>query len=153
MLARDAEAAPFPSRGENFSGGFVVKMRLKIPAAATTLALAALLAACNPQDGSAPATDSARQNTTPAANNKAPATPAAHSTPAAAATPNDGVRRVNIADSRAMAESGEAVIYDVRDKQAFEANHIKGAKLVPLAEVAARAAEFPKDKLVITYCA
>ena len=52
-----------------------------------------------------------------------------------------------------MAERGEAVIYDVRDKQSFEANRVRGAKLVPLADVGARAAEFPKDKLIITYCA
>jgi len=112
-----------------------VKKRLTITTAATALALTALLAACNPQDGSAPAADSARQGATPAA------------------TPSDGVRRVSIADARAMAERGEAVIYDVRDRQAFEAHRVRGAKLVPLGEVAARAAEFPKDKLVITYCA
>ena len=108
-----------------------MKKRLTITTAATALALAALLAACNPQDGSAPAADSARQG----------------------ATPSDGVRRVSIADARAMAERGEAVIYDVRDEHAFATSHVKGAKLVPLADVPTRAAEFPKDKLIITYCA
>jgi multidrug efflux pump subunit AcrA (membrane-fusion protein) len=122
-------------------------MRLTIPTAALAAALAALLlAACDPQDGSAPAaSNSARQNATTAAANNAGQ--AAH------AAPNDGVRRVPIAEARAMAERGEAVIYDVRDEKSYEANHVAGAKLIPLAEVAARAAEFPKDKLVITYCA
>ena len=131
-------------------------MRLtKLTAAAAALAAAvALAAACNPQDGSAPATNSARQNNTPAASNNAagPAAPGARATPAAAKH-SDGVRRVTIAESRALAERGEAVIYDVRDRQSFEANRVKGAKLVPLSDVPSRAAEFPKDKLVITYCA
>lgn len=127
-------------------------MRLTIPTAAAALALAALVAACSPQDGSAPAANSARQSATPAT----AATPAgdnhaAHATPAS--TPSDGIRRVPIAESRAMAERGEAVIYDVRDQKSFEASRVKGAKLVPFQEVTARAAEFPKDKLIITYCA
>ena len=129
-----------------------MKMRLTIPAAglASALAAVALLgAACGPQDGSAPAANTARQSATPAPANST--SPAAHPTPAAAA--NDGVRRITIADARAMAERGEAVIYDVRDERAYETNHVKGAKLVPLMEVEARAAEFPKDKLIITYCA
>jgi hypothetical protein len=127
-------------------------MRLTIPAAGLASALAAVAlfgAACGPQDGSAPAANTARQSATPAPANST--SPAAHPTPAAAA--NDGVRRVTIADARAMAERGEAVIYDVRDERAYETNHVKGAKLVPLGEVEERAAEFPKDKLVITYCA
>ena len=129
-----------------------MKMRLTFPAAAAlALAAAALLAACNPQDDSAPAADAVRQNTPAAADNAGRATPAAQATPATAHS--DGVRRVTIAESRAMAESGEAVIYDVRDQKAYETSHVKGAKLVPLGEVAARAAEFPKDKLIITYCA
>jgi len=123
-------------------------MRLTFPtAAALALAAAAILAACNPQDGSAPAADSARQSTQAAANSTGRAAPAA------AATPSDGVRRVTIAESRAMAERGEAVIYDVRDQKAYEMSRVRGAKLVPLGEVEARAAEFPKDKLIITYCA
>jgi hypothetical protein len=164
MLSCDARGATreaaHAKRGEKFFGRVFVKMRLTIPAAAAAFALAAVAvlgAACGPQDGSAPAANSARQNTTPAASNTGPVGPVAHSTPTAHSTPaapqSDGVRRVPIAESRAMAERGEAVIYDVRDQRAYEANHVKGAKLVPLDEVEARAAEFPKDKLVITYCA
>lgn len=125
-------------------------MRLKIMAVTLALAAAAALAACGPQDGSAPATNSARQNPTPATANNAAAGPNA---PAARATPSDGVRRVTIAESRVLAERGEAVIYDVRDDHSFETSHVSGAKLVPLSDVPARAAEFPKDKLIITYCA
>ena len=149
MLGHDDNVGP-RTRRKSF-GRVFVKMRLKITAAAAlALAAAAAFAACGPQDGSGPSANSARQNATPATADNA-AGPAARATPAA--TPSDGVRRVTIAESRAMAERGEAVIYDVRDDHSFEANHVKGAKLVPLDEVAARAAEFPKDKLVITYCA
>jgi len=155
-----AETRHGRARGRRkFHGRVFVKMRLKIPAAAAALlAAAALFAACDPQDGSAPAANNARQTATPAsaanttAGPVAPATPAAQSSPAAT-TPSDGIRRITIAESRAMAERGEAVIYDVRDRHTYQNNHVKGAKSVPLDEVAARVAEFPKDKLVITYCA
>jgi hypothetical protein len=108
-------------------------------AAAAALAAVAIFAACDPQDGSAPATNTARQSATPAsaANNVGPV---AQPTPAKqpAATPSDNVRRITVAEARALAERGEAVIYDVRDERGYEANHVAGAKFVPLDEVAAR---------------
>ena len=44
------------------------------------------------------------------------------------------------------------LIVDVRAKEAYEQGHIEGAVNIPEAEVPARLAEFPKDKLVIAYC-
>lgn len=44
------------------------------------------------------------------------------------------------------------VIVDVRNPSAYAAGHIEGAINIPEAEVAARVAEFPKDKLIVAYC-
>ncbi len=44
------------------------------------------------------------------------------------------------------------VVVDVRRKEAFQEGHIAGAINIPEADVASRLAEFPRDKLVVTYC-
>ena len=41
---------------------------------------------------------------------------------------------------------------DVRNEDAYNAAHIRGAKLIPLSDVEKRAGELPKDKLIVTYC-
>jgi hypothetical protein len=43
-------------------------------------------------------------------------------------------------------------IVDVRPKAAFDEGHIVGAVSIPEAEVDARIAEFPKDRLIVAYC-
>ncbi len=43
-------------------------------------------------------------------------------------------------------------IVDVRSAEAFQQGHIQGAVNIPEAEVGARLAEFPKDKLIVAYC-
>ena len=120
-------------------------MRLTNSLAASLALAALLLAACNPQDSS-----------TPAANANA-ARPAGAATPqqqaSATPAPADGVRRMTIQEARAAADAGRAIIYDVRTKEAFATGHIKGARLAPHDEVERHLSEFPKDKLIITYCA
>ncbi len=130
-------------------------MRLTISLAASLALATLLLAACNPQDSSAPAAS----NTTRSGNNTpvgpladAPTPQKAAATPLSAA-PADGVRRMSVQESRAAADAGEAIIYDVRNKESFAAGHIKGARLVAYDEVEQHLSEFPKDKLIITYCA
>ncbi len=44
------------------------------------------------------------------------------------------------------------LIIDVRAKTAYDQGHIKGSVSFPEADVDARIAELPKDKLVIAYC-
>jgi 3-mercaptopyruvate sulfurtransferase SseA len=121
-------------------------MRLFISLALSCGLALAVLAACSPRDGSAPATSIAGQN----------ATATTSSSPPQAQTPapeGDGVRRVTQEELRASMEKGAVAVYDVRDKPSYEAGHIKGAKLVPWDQVEHRLGEFPKDKLVVTYCA
>lgn len=69
------------------------------------------------------------------------------------APPNDGVRRVTVSELRDAIARGEALVVDVRSEMAFKESHIKGARLVPVNEVLAKAGEMPRDKLIVTYCA
>lgn len=61
-------------------------------------------------------------------------------------------RRVTVADAREALAKGTAVLVDVRGAESYAAEHAKGAVSIPVSEVAARASELPKDKLIITYC-
>ena len=60
--------------------------------------------------------------------------------------------RVSMTEAQKMLNAGKAIIVDVRSRQDYAAEHIKGAISIPLAEVVARMAELPKDKTIITYC-
>jgi 3-mercaptopyruvate sulfurtransferase SseA len=110
---------------------------------------ALLLAACSPQDGSAPpaaaGNPTANVNATAQTTKQAPAQQAAQH--------GDDVRRINIQETQAAIAEGRALVVDVRDESAYKAGHIKGAILVPLSRFEERAGELPKDKLIITYCA
>jgi len=64
----------------------------------------------------------------------------------------DGVRRVTTSELEALLKEGTAVVVDVRNKAMFDAGHIRGAKLIPVGEVANRANELPRDKTIVTYC-
>lgn len=61
-------------------------------------------------------------------------------------------KRISVAEAREALAKGTAVLVDVRGTDAYQAEHAKGALSIPLAEVAGRTGELPKDKLIITYC-
>jgi hypothetical protein len=75
---------------------------------------------------------------------------------APAATPpaatQETAPRIPAAEARQALAKGEAVLVDVRNKEAYEASHAQGALSIPLSEIGSRAGELPKNKLVITYC-
>lgn len=73
--------------------------------------------------------------------------------PATAPPPADGARRVTIAELKDMLDRNEAVAIDVRNEASYNVGHIRGAKLIPEAEVVNRIDELPKNKLIVTYCA
>lgn len=73
--------------------------------------------------------------------------------PAAAASPADGIRRISVTDAQKALTDGSAVMVDVRSPLEFDKGHIKGSLSLPKGEIAGRARELPKDKLIITYCA
>ena len=79
--------------------------------------------------------------TLPAASKQAPAPPAA-----------DGARRVTVAELKDLIDKNEAVVIDVRNEASYNSGHIKGAKLIPEAEVLNHINELPRNKLIVTYC-
>jgi 3-mercaptopyruvate sulfurtransferase SseA len=121
-------------------------MRSFVSLAASLAVALALLAACSPRDTSAPASNASAQG---ASAERASTKPATATEPPAA----EDVRRVTREELQAGLEKGAVALFDVRDKVSYEAGHIKGAKLVPWGEVETRLDEFPKDKLIVTYCA
>ena len=70
----------------------------------------------------------------------------------AAPTPSDGVRRITVAELKAMMDNNEAAVIDVRNEASYNAAHIKGAKLIPEADILNHLAELPRDKTIVTYC-
>ena len=125
-------------------------MRLFISmAAAFGLCLCVLLAACSPQDGSAPPAAISSNSTAPTASGDTTA-PTTKPTPA---TPADDTRRITIEETQAAINAGTAVVVDVREESAYKVSHIKGAKSIPLPQFEKRIGELPPGKLIITYCA
>ena len=80
---------------------------------------------------------------------QAPAAPAVQPAPPQS---SDSARRIGAAEARQALTKGEAVLVDVRPKESYDLGHAQGALAIPLWEVASRAGELPKDKLIITYC-
>lgn len=76
----------------------------------------------------------------------------ANKTNPVAPNPPDGARRINVQQAQDLVASGQAYFVDVRNQPAFDQGHIPGAKLIPVAEVANRIGELPRDKTIITYC-
>jgi 3-mercaptopyruvate sulfurtransferase SseA len=64
----------------------------------------------------------------------------------------DGVRRITTDELEAMMKNGEVFVADVRNQASYDQGHIQGAKHIPVGEVANRTGEFPRDKLIVTYC-
>ncbi len=97
-------------------------------------------------------------------------TPAPAATPAAAAPatppppiintdPNEAARRIMRDEAVKMVKDGKAVWVDVRGKDQYDIEHIKGAINYPLQDLETdlgadkAAAKLPKNKFLITYCA
>src|SRR5882672_4136692 len=109
-------------------------MRLIVSFFALALLALGVLTACNAAE-----LKSARNS---------PATPA----PAAAPQAADGVRRVTVAELKDLLAKNEAIVIDVRNQASYDAGHVRGAKLIPEAEVVNHIDELPKNKLIVTYC-
>ena len=52
----------------------------------------------------------------------------------------------------AQARRGEVVVMDVRPQNEYEAAHLPHARSIPLAELAQRMAELPRDVEIVAYC-
>ena len=82
----------------------------------------------------------------------APATPAQPKGTPAAGVPADGVRRITSLELRDLISKDQAYVVDVRNEQSYNLGHVRGAKLIPNTEIAARTKELPRDKTIVTYC-
>lgn len=62
--------------------------------------------------------------------------------------------RISMEEFRALYDdpARRPLVIDVRSKQAYDEAHIAGAVSFPEAEVDARVAELPKDRLIVAYC-
>jgi len=49
-------------------------------------------------------------------------------------------------------EPEKVLVLDVRDRDAFDEEHIRGALNVPATEIVSRLSGLPKDRTVVTYC-
>jgi 3-mercaptopyruvate sulfurtransferase SseA len=73
----------------------------------------------------------------------------------AATSRNDGVKRISVQELSALLKKNkgrQVFVVDVRDAAAFQAGHIKGAVNIPYGDTESRWKEFPKDRLIVTYC-
>lgn len=66
--------------------------------------------------------------------------------------PYPAIARTSPEDALAMAQSGEAVLVDVRSEGQYEDSHTEGAILMPLAMIQSRHTELPAGVELILYC-
>lgn len=52
----------------------------------------------------------------------------------------------------AQAKRGDVIVLDVRPQQEFDTAHLPYARSLPLAELAKRLAELPRDREIVAYC-
>ena len=114
-------------------------MRTLISLFAAALGIA-LLVACNSHEGPVTRLPSLTQSQTP----QSPAQQVHN--------PNDSARRITAEELHDLWEKNKVLIIDTRNDAAFKQSHIKGAILIPAAEVPQRVDELPKDKFIATYC-
>ena len=119
-----------------------MRLLLSTAAALCLSAVLLLVAACNPEAYSGKANTNKAQP--PGVASAPPAVPPAQ--------PADSVRRVTIDELKTMLAENKAVVVDVRGDAAYKTGHIKGARMIPAAEIDKHADELPKDKLIVTYC-
>jgi hypothetical protein len=97
---------------------------------------------------------------TPSADGAAPMLPILGTQPIAppsdehAQTPEKAdVRRIAPEEAAMLVQTGDAILVDVRSKEAFQMEHIRGAVHMPYAEIAGRARqELQPTRWIIPYC-
>ena len=65
----------------------------------------------------------------------------------------EAARRISRAEAMKMIAAKKAIYVDVRGKDQYDIEHIKGAINIPLGEITTRMNDLPKGKYIITYCA
>lgn len=62
------------------------------------------------------------------------------------------IPEIDVVSFAALHEAG-AVVIDVRNPHEYEAGHVPGARLIPMAELPERVSEIPRDQPVYVVCA
>jgi len=109
-------------------------MRLKFLSAALLLAAIVIFTSCNSIDNRV---SKASNNVTPVNANTGP---------------SDGARRITTTELAEWMKEGKVYLIDVRLQDAYDLGHIPGSRLIPAAEILNHVKEFPKDKMIVTYC-
>ena len=127
-------------------------MRLLYALSVITLAFA--LAACSAGNRTTNATNQTANTNNANANTAAGATTAGSPamSPQTPPMPHPDARRITVAELQAAVARNEAVVIDVRSASQFEEGHIRGALHIPAGQIANRASELPRDKMIVTYC-
>src|SRR3989442_12987471 len=112
-------------------------MRLYISIVAATLLAVAALTGCNSNE---------------LTRVKGSGSASASGSPATRLPPGDDARRITPAELKDALVSNSAVLIDVRGEAAYKDGHIKGARLIPYADILAHVDELPRDKTIVTYC-
>ena len=60
--------------------------------------------------------------------------------------------RISPADAKVQIDGNKAKVFDVRDKNIYAQEHIKGAVNIPYTDAQTRVTEFPKTGDIILYC-
>ena len=107
-------------------------MHLKFISAALLLAAIVIFAACNSVDRKV---SSQKPSNTPAP-----------------ADTGDGARRITTTELAELMKEGKVYLIDVRLQDAYDLGHIPGSRLIPAGEILNHVNEFPKDKMIVTYC-
>ncbi|MDK2892533.1 rhodanese-like domain-containing protein [Methanohalophilus sp.] len=63
-----------------------------------------------------------------------------------------GVYHINVDEAKALVDSGEMFILDVRTVSEYDAGHLIGSTLIPVSELHERLDEIPKDQPLLVYC-
>lgn len=66
--------------------------------------------------------------------------------------PADESATVDVAEAQRKLAAREAIMIDVREPAEWRAGHVKGAKHIPLGDLATRLGEIPRDREVLLFC-
>lgn len=88
-------------------------------------------------------------------NNNNPSTPSLSDIPDShdvEGIPYPKVARISVSEAKALYDSGNAIIVDIRSQGEYDTAHVATALSLPLVDLEVRYRELPKDATIITYC-
>ena len=68
------------------------------------------------------------------------------------AVPAGGAEGIGVVETRRKLLAREAILIDVRERDEWRAGHVKGARHIPIGELAAHVGELPRDREVLLFC-